>query len=50
LRTRIALRDPRVAAGDLERVDRAGGLPAARRAAGGGSGTRQIGQFSTKRL
>jgi hypothetical protein len=50
LRTRIALRDPRAGADAFARADRAGALPAVRRVAGGGSGARQIGQFSTKRL
>jgi hypothetical protein len=54
LRTRIALeprepRDPRAAAG-AERVLRAGAEAELRRGAGAGSGDRQIGQFSTKRL
>jgi hypothetical protein len=44
------LRDPRDAGAD-ERDARAGDdAPAGRRAADGGSGLRQIGQFSTKRL
>jgi hypothetical protein len=56
LRTRTALREPRDAEaadddGDLaERAARGGDPPAGRRATGGGSGLRQIGQFSTKRL
>jgi hypothetical protein len=51
LRTRIALREPRDAAGADERdarvVDDELG---ARRAPGAGGGLRQIGQFSRKRL
>jgi hypothetical protein len=51
LRTRTALRDPRDVAGAEDRDDaRLGDAPAGRRVAGGGSGRRQIGQFSTKRL
>ena len=51
LRTRIALRDPRDVAGPEDRDARAGDEElAGRRPAGGGSGRRQIGQFSTKRL
>jgi hypothetical protein len=51
LRTRIALREPREAVGaDDREVRLAGEEPAARRGDGAGSGLRQIGQFSTKRL
>jgi hypothetical protein len=47
----MALREPRDVAGADDREPRLAGVPpAARRAAGGGSGRRQIGQFSTKRL
>ena len=48
----MALRDPRDAAGADERDARDAGddEPDGLRAAGGGSGLRQIGQFSTKRL
>jgi hypothetical protein len=51
LRTRIALREPRDDDGVDERFERVGDELGERRAvAGGGSGRRQIGQFSTKRL
>jgi hypothetical protein len=46
----MALREPRDAAGADDREARAGDELPERRAAGGGSGRRQIGQFSTKRL
>jgi hypothetical protein len=51
LRTRTALREPRDDDGADDRdVARLGDAPAGRREAGGGSGRRQIGQFSMKRL
>jgi hypothetical protein len=52
LRTRIAPREPRAAPlGRFADDERAGADPRdARRAAGGGSGWRQIGQLATKRL
>jgi hypothetical protein len=51
LRTRIALRDPRDVAGADEREARVvDDELALRRGPGAGSGRRQIGQFSTKRL
>jgi hypothetical protein len=46
----MALREPRDVAGEDDRAVRLGDELAGRRAAGGGSGLRQIGQFSTKRL
>jgi hypothetical protein len=46
----MALRDPRDDAGADERDGRGDDDPAEPRGAGGGSGLRQIGQFSTKRL